>query len=51
VELGFGSNADEARFLTGVTGQRRLARALVDAVQGYLAGYERRVGSPDEGRR
>jgi N-acetylmuramoyl-L-alanine amidase len=51
VELGFGSNADEARYLTGAAGQRRLARALVDAVEGYLAGYERRVGSPDGGRR
>jgi N-acetylmuramoyl-L-alanine amidase len=51
VELGFGSNADEARYLTGTAGQRRLARALVDAVEGYLAGYERRVASPDGGRR
>lgn len=51
VELGFGSNADEARYLTGTAGQRRLARALVDAVESYLAGYERRVASPDGGRR
>jgi len=51
VELGFGSNPDEARYLTGTAGQRRLARALVDAVEGYLTGYERRVASPDGGRR
>lgn len=50
VELGFGSNADEARYLTGTAGQRRLAHALVDAVEGYLAGYERRVALPDGGR-
>lgn len=51
VELGFGSNPDEARFLIGAAGQRRLARALVDAIEAYLAGYERRVASPDGGRR
>ena len=51
VELGFGSNADEARYLTSAAGQRRLAHALVDAVQAYLAGYERRVSSPEGARR
>ena len=51
VEVGFGSNADEARYLMGTAGQRRLARALADAVEGYLAGYERRVAVPDGGRR
>jgi len=43
VELGFGSNVDEARFLTSAAGQRRLARALADGIARYLVEYERRV--------
>lgn len=50
VELGFGSNLAEARFLTGTTGQRRLARALAEGIQRYLADYERRVAAPVAGR-
>jgi N-acetylmuramoyl-L-alanine amidase len=46
VEIGFGSNPDEARYLTSTSGQRRLARAIADAVAKYLAGYERRISSP-----
>jgi len=46
VEIGFGSNADEARYLVGQSGQRRLARALSDAVERYLAEYERRLAGP-----
>jgi N-acetylmuramoyl-L-alanine amidase len=49
VELGFGSNPDEARFLTGAAGQRRLARGIADAVISYLAEYERRLASGSEG--
>jgi len=51
VELGFGSNPDEARFLTGAAGQRRLARAIADGVQRYLVEYERRVAAPGQGQR
>lgn len=43
VEIGYGSNEPEARYLTGGAGQRRLARAIADGVQRYLAEYERRV--------
>jgi len=43
VEIGFGSNDAEARYLTGTAGQRRLARAIADGVERYLAEYERRV--------
>ena len=50
IEIGFGSNADEARFLTGSSGQRRLARALADAVERYLAEYERRLAGPGAAR-
>jgi N-acetylmuramoyl-L-alanine amidase len=43
VETGFGSNAAEARYLTGAAGQQRLARAIADGIVQYLAEYERRV--------
>ncbi len=49
VELGYGSNPDEARYLTGEAGQRRLARGIADAVVNYLAEYERRLASGGEG--
>lgn len=44
VETGFGSNRDEARFLTSAAGQQRLARAIADGLDQYMARYERRVG-------
>jgi len=50
VEIGFGSNRDEARYLTSASGQRRLARAIADAVVKYLAEYERRIASPSSER-
>jgi len=50
VEIGFGSNAEEARYLTGAPGQRRLARALAEGIERYLAEYERRVAPPSGGR-
>lgn len=43
VETGFGSNRDEARFLTSSSGQQRLARAIADGLEQYMARYERRV--------
>ena len=43
VEIGFGTNEAEARYLTGTSGQRRLARAIAEGVQHYIAEYERRV--------
>ena len=51
VEIGFGSNPDEARYLTSTSGQRRLARAIADAVAKYLSEYERRISSPGAERR
>ena len=44
VELGFGTNREEARLLGSEREQRRLAIALADATMAYLARYERRVG-------
>jgi len=51
VELGFGSNPDEARFLTSAAGQRRLARGIADAIVAYLVEYERRLASGGAGTR
>jgi N-acetylmuramoyl-L-alanine amidase len=51
VEVGFGSNPDEARFLTSAAGQRRVARAVADGIQRYLAEYERRVAAPSANQR
>jgi N-acetylmuramoyl-L-alanine amidase len=50
VELGFGSNATEVRWLSSARGQQALARAIADATIRYLDDYDRRVnggrGSP-----
>ncbi|MCC7053507.1 MAG: N-acetylmuramoyl-L-alanine amidase [Gemmatimonadaceae bacterium] len=44
VELGFGTNPQEATFLSTPARQAELARAISDATVEYLARYERRVG-------
>lgn len=43
VELGFGTNADEAAFLRSQSRQRVLAEAVADATMEYLDRYQRRV--------
>jgi N-acetylmuramoyl-L-alanine amidase len=45
VEIGYGSNYDEARYLTGSAGQRRLARGIAEAIVAYLAEYDRRLAT------
>lgn len=45
VEIGFGTNAAEAHFLTDPAAQRRLAQAIAGATSEYLTRYERRVGT------
>lgn len=45
VEIGFGTNAAEARFISSASGQRTLASAIAAGAEGYLARYEQRVGS------
>jgi N-acetylmuramoyl-L-alanine amidase len=42
VEVGFGTNLAEARYLASESGQRALANAIAKATLGYLAGYDRR---------
>jgi N-acetylmuramoyl-L-alanine amidase len=45
VEIGFGTNAEEARFITNAAKQRAIANAIAAAVNEYLDNYERRLGS------
>ncbi len=45
VEIGFGTNAEEARFITNPVKQRDIANAIAAAVGEYLDHYERRLGS------
>jgi N-acetylmuramoyl-L-alanine amidase len=47
VEIGFGSNVAEARWMTSEAGQRQLAEAIADACVAYLAQYERKVGASE----
>jgi N-acetylmuramoyl-L-alanine amidase len=44
VEIGFGTNPGEAAYMTSPHRQAELAARLADAVVGYLAEYERKVG-------
>jgi N-acetylmuramoyl-L-alanine amidase len=44
IELGFGTNAPEARYLASEKGQEELAAAIAAATMEYLGRYERRVG-------
>jgi N-acetylmuramoyl-L-alanine amidase len=44
VEIGFGSNPEESRFMTTPARQKQIAAAIADAAVAYLANYERRVG-------
>jgi N-acetylmuramoyl-L-alanine amidase len=43
VEIGFGTNASEAAWLSSTEGQREIATAVADAAMEYLGHYERRV--------
>lgn len=45
VEIGYGSNYEEAKFLTSPAGQRQLARGIAKAIVGYIAEYDRRLGT------
>jgi N-acetylmuramoyl-L-alanine amidase len=45
VEIGFGTNAAEARYLNSPADQREIAQSIAAATAAYLARYERRIGS------
>jgi N-acetylmuramoyl-L-alanine amidase len=47
VEIGFGTNAAEARYLADAARQREIAEAIADATGEYLGRYERRLGSAE----
>jgi N-acetylmuramoyl-L-alanine amidase len=49
VEIGFGTNWDEARFIATPAKQRVLASAIAGATREYLQRHERRVGSGSSG--
>jgi len=46
VEIGFGTNPEEARYISSPTRQKALAEAIADATVQYLEHYERRVAAP-----
>jgi N-acetylmuramoyl-L-alanine amidase len=51
VEIGFGTNAAEVRYLTSAAGQHAIAEAIATATAAYLARLDRRTAngvSPDE---
>ena len=43
VEIGFGTNSDEARWLNSPAEQKRIAGSIADAAVEYLDHYERRL--------
>ena len=45
VEIGFGTNAREAAYLSDPARQRAIASAIADGAMEYLQGYERRVAA------
>jgi N-acetylmuramoyl-L-alanine amidase len=45
VEIGFGTNREEARFLTDPKRQTEIAEAIADAAVEYVQHYERRLGT------
>ena len=49
VEIGFGTNAREARYLSDPASQDSIATAIAGAAMDYLSAYERRVGGSRAG--
>jgi N-acetylmuramoyl-L-alanine amidase len=49
VELGFGTNPEEAAYLASSQGQRELARSIAAAAMEYLSQYEQRVAGAGGG--
>ena len=45
VEMGYGTNRQDAAFLLSEAGQQKLARALADAVVDYLRAYDHKTGA------
>ena len=51
IEVGFGTNVAEARYLASEKGQEQLAAAIAAATLEYLSRYERRVNGTGSGGR
>jgi N-acetylmuramoyl-L-alanine amidase len=49
VEMGYGTNPQDGRFLTATSSQKSIASALADAIVGYLLEYERKTTAGDSG--
>jgi N-acetylmuramoyl-L-alanine amidase len=49
VEIGFGTNAREARYLSDPSSQDAIATAVAGAAMDYLSAYERRIGGSRAG--
>ncbi len=49
VEIGFGTNATEASYLSSASGQQTLARAIADATERYVSHYQQRRESAGSG--
>ncbi len=45
VEIGFGSNVAEARYMASANGRREIATAIADGIMEYLDHYDRRLGT------
>ena len=43
IEIGFGTNPAEARYLRDAQRQKQIATSIADATMEYLAGYHRRT--------
>ena len=46
VELGFSTNRSDAKLMTQAASQRKMAKAIADAIVQYLTEYERKTDSP-----
>ena len=49
VEMGFSTNVQDARILTGRKSQQALATAIADGIVAYLLEYERKTAAPGAG--
>ena len=49
VEMGYSTNQQDAKILTGRQSQRALATAIANAIVAYLLEYERKTGTTGSG--
>ena len=49
IEMGYSTNREDAKILTGRTSQQALATAMADAIVAYLLEYERKTGTTGSG--